>query len=81
MKSHKIQPEKLYPVSIPEEPEPIYPHMEIPASVFEGSKCQIGDTYRVEVLVEIVRMDEQSYGCELIESEIESDEEEAKENE
>ena len=58
-----------------------YPSIDIPAEVFEGEKCEIGEEYTVEIKVKIKRMDEYSYGCELIESEIESDEEEAKENE
>jgi len=74
MKSHEIIPEKLYP-TMEGESKKIYPSIEIPAEVFEGEKCEIGEEYTVEVKVRIKRMDEYSYGCELIESEIESEEE------
>ena len=80
MKNHEIKPEKLY-TTMPDEPKPVYPMISIPSEVFEGHQCQIGEKYRVEVLVEIKSMDEYSYGCNMIESEIESDEEEAKEGE
>lgn len=80
MKNHQIQPEKLYS-TMPDEPDPVYPNISLPSAIFEGNKCQIGEKYRIEVIVEIKTMDEYSYGCNLIESEIESDEEESKENE
>ena len=80
MKNHGKKLEELYP-TMPPENKMTYPSVEIPAEVFEDEKCEIGEEYIVEVKVRIKRMDEYSYGCELIESEIESEEEEKKENE
>ena len=78
MKIHGKKIEEMYP-TMPPENKMSYPSIEIPAEVFEGEKCEIGEEYTVEVKVRIKRMDEYSYGCELIESEIESEEEESKE--
>ena len=73
MKDHGIVPEKLYP-TMDNEPQKMYPNISIPAEVFEGHKCQPGEKYRIEIVVEIKSMNEYVYDCNLEESEIESDE-------
>lgn len=77
---HGQKLEEMYKTTVPKN-EIIYPSISIPAEVFKDEKCQIGEKYRIEIEVEISTMDEYSYGCKLLESEIESDEEEKKEDE
>lgn len=77
---HGQKLEEMYKTTVPKNEE-IYPSISIPSEVFKEQKCQIGEKYTVEVVVEITNMDEYAYGCKLLESEIESDEEEKKENE
>lgn len=77
---HGQKLEEMYQTTVPKN-EMVYPSISIPAEVFKDYKCQIGEKYRVELVVELTTMDEYSYGCKLLESEIESDEEEKKENE
>ena len=81
MKSHKIQPERLYPVSIPEDPAPIYPQVNLPYEIIsdkEGYKP--GDTICVEVYIKISNISEYSFGGDLLKSEVESMDEEKKED-
>ena len=78
MKNHGKKIEEMYPTMEPEN-KLRYPSIEIPAEVFEDEKCEIGEEYIVEVKVRIKRMDEYSYGCELLESELETEEQESKE--
>lgn len=72
---HGQKLEEMYDVTTPKN-EIVYPYIQIPAEVFKDYTCQIGGKYRVEIVVEIRMMDENIYGCDLLESEIESDEEE-----
>lgn len=72
---HGQKLEEMYKTTVPKN-EIVYPSISFPAEVFKDEKCQIGEKYTVEVTVEITNMDEYSYGCKLLESEIESDEEE-----
>lgn len=72
---HGQKLEEMYDTTAPKN-EIIYPSISIPSEVFKNAKCQIGEKYTVEVVVEIRNMDEYSYGCKLLESEIEEEKKE-----
>jgi hypothetical protein len=75
---HGKTPQKLYE-TMDETPKKIYPYISMPMACLEGKKFQPGEKVRVEVIVEIKHLDENSFSGELLESEIESDEEEKSE--
>lgn len=77
---HGQKLEEMYDTTTPKN-EIIYPTISIPAEVFKDATCKIGEKYTVEITFELTSMDQYSYGGKLLESEIESDEEEKKENE
>lgn len=82
MKDHKIQPEKLYPVSIPVDPEPIYPKINLPYEIISDEKAyKPGDTICVEVYVKIENIGEYDFSGDLLKSEVSTMDEETKENE
>lgn len=70
---HGQKLEEMYDNTVPKN-EVIYPFISIPAEVFKDEACQIGEEYRIEILIKIKTMDERSYGCDLVESEIEPEE-------
>ncbi len=72
---HGQKMEEMYDTTVPKN-EIVYPSITLPAEIFKNEKCQIGEKYRIEVFIEIRNMDAYSYGGNLLESEIESDEEE-----
>jgi len=76
MRDHKIQPSKLYETMVGE-PEPIYPHIELPYEIIkdEAKKYQPGDIICVEVHVEIENISEYSIGGKLLKSEDQTDDE------
>lgn len=72
---HGQKLEEMYDTTTPKN-EVIYPSISIPAEVFKDATCKIGEKYTVEVTIELTSIDQYSYGGKLLESEIESDEEE-----
>lgn len=68
MKSHAIQPGKLYD-TMPGEPEKVYPHIELPAEIFDKEEYQPGHKCTVKLEIEIETMSKHSYGCKLLRSE------------
>lgn len=82
MKDHKIQPERLYPVSIPEDPEPVYPHINLPYEIITDEDAyKPGDVICVEVYVKIKNIGEYDFSGDLLKSEVSTMDEEATENE
>lgn len=77
---HGQKLEEMYDTTIPKN-EMVYPPISIPAEVFKDVTCKIGEKYTVEVTIELTSMDAYTYGGKLLESEIESSEEEKQENE
>lgn len=77
---HGQKIEEMYQTTVPKN-EMVYPSISIPAEVFKDYTCKIGEKYTIEVTIELTNMDEYAYGGKLLESEIESDKEEKKENE
>ena len=77
---HGKKLEEMYDTTTPKN-ETINPYISIPSAVFKDATCKIGEKYTVEVTIELTSMDEISYSGKLLESEIESATEEAKENE
>ena len=80
MKNHGVKPEKLYP-TMQDEPEEIYPYISVPYEVIDHKQYQPGDKVRVELLIDIQSIDEHCFSGKLIESEVETDEDEEKEGE
>ena len=81
MKSHKIQPPKLYE-TMPQEPDPIYPYITLPEEIFDKDEYQPGHKCMLKIEVEIEMMDKNSYQCKLLRSEeLESKAEEKAEGE
>lgn len=72
---HGQKLEEMYETTVPKN-EVIYPPISIPAEVFKDVTCKIGEKYTIEITIELTSMDQYSYGGKLLESEIESDEEE-----
>lgn len=72
---HGQKLEEMYDTTAPKN-EVVYPTISIPAEAFKDATCKIGEKYTVEVTIELTSMDQYSYGGKLLESEIESDEEE-----
>ena len=68
MIDHGVQPEKLYP-TMAEEPEKIYPYINIPAAAFDKGEYQPGDVCCIEVYVKIKSMNENDFICDLLKSE------------
>lgn len=80
MKDHKIQPERLYPVSIPVDPEPIYPFISLPYEIISDKEAyKPGDVVCVEVYVKIKNIGEHVFDGNLLKSEVETMDEETKE--
>lgn len=77
---HGQKLEEMYDTTTPKN-EIIYPSISIPAEVFKDATCKIGEKYTVEITIELTSMNTYSYDGKLLESEIESEEEEKKENE
>lgn len=77
---HGQKLEEMYDTTTPKN-EIIYPPISIPAEVFKDATCKIGEKYTVEITIELTSMNTYSYDGKLLESEIESEEEEKKENE
>lgn len=75
---HGQKLEEMYDTTTPKN-EIIYPSISIPAEVFKDTTCKIGEKYTVEVTIELTNMSAYSYEGKLLESEIESEEEEKKE--
>lgn len=68
MKDHGVKLEKLY-ATMPGEPEVIYPHISLPAEVFDKETYQPGHKCTLKIEVEIEVMDKHSYQCKLLKSE------------
>lgn len=77
---HGQKMEEMYDTTEPKN-EIIYPSISIPAEVFKDATCKIGEKYTVEITVQLTSMDEYIYTGKLLESEIDSEEEESKETE
>lgn len=75
---HGQKIEEMYETTVPKN-EIIYPYISIPAEVFKDATCKIGEKYTIEIVIELTSMDAYSYSGNLLESEIESDEEDKKE--
>lgn len=82
MKDHKIIPERLYPVSIPVDPEPVYPNINLPYDIISDEDAyKPGDVICVEVYVKIRNISGYDFSGDLLKSEVETMDEEIKENE
>ena len=68
MKSHAIQPGKLYE-TMPGMPEKIYPHISLPAEVFDKEDYQPGHKCMLKIEVEIEMMSKDRYDCKLLRAE------------
>lgn len=80
MKNHKIQPERLYPVSIPVDPEPVYPFVSLPYEIISDMEAyKPGDVVCVEVYMKITDINKSSFSGDLLKSEVETMDEEVKE--
>lgn len=67
-KEHGVKPEKMYE-TMAQEPDMVYPHISIPAEVFDKEEYQPGHKCTLKIEVEIDVMDKHSYQCKLLRSE------------
>lgn len=74
MKSHAIQPGKLYD-TMPQMPEKIYPHIELPYEIIkdESKKYQPGEEIRITLCMKLDHIGEHNIGGDLLKSECEEE--------